>query len=154
MIEILIKIIYNKIKCLKYEVKALKIQEFIKHRGVSYQAVRQYIKNHPHLFEGHIGRRNKIVLDEVAVTLLEKKYPIVQDVDFVKELIKEQEENKFNLQSEINYVYNELQIKIYQYNELKAKYFNLVEAYNNLVKKYDEKCNEIDRLEDILDYRG
>ena len=53
----------------------MKISDFIDGRGVTYDTVRKYIVNHPELFKGHIGRTNNIVLDDVAIEILEKKYP-------------------------------------------------------------------------------
>ena len=77
----------------------MKIQEFIKDRNVKYDTVRQYIRNHPDLFQGHIGRRNKIVLDEVAVSILDKKYPrqdnvkLIQNTELFEQIIRLQEKN-------------------------------------------------------------
>ena len=55
----------------------MKISDFIDGRGVTYDTVRKYIVNHPELFKGHIGRTNNIVLDDVAIEILEKKYGVV-----------------------------------------------------------------------------
>ena len=58
----------------------MKIKEFINGRNVTYQTVRKYIKSHPELFNGHIGRKNNIVLDETAIEILEDKYPIATQI--------------------------------------------------------------------------
>ena len=85
----------------------MKISDFIDGRGVTYDTVRKYIVNHPELFKGHIGRTNNIVLDDVAIEILEKKYPfpdpvqVIQDTEAREKLqaltekyIKVLEENK------------------------------------------------------------
>ena len=59
----------------------MKIKDFIESRNISYNAVLNYIKRHDKEFKGHIGRRNNIVLDEVAITLLNKKYPLISGTD-------------------------------------------------------------------------
>lgn len=53
----------------------MKIQEFAKERNVSYATVFQYIKRHPDLFDGHIGKSNNIVLDDTALQILDERYP-------------------------------------------------------------------------------
>ena len=59
---------------LESEDKTLKIQEFAKERNVSYATVFQYIKRHPDLFDGHIGKSNNIVLDDTALQILDERY--------------------------------------------------------------------------------
>lgn len=63
----------------------MKIKDFIDGRNVSYQTVRKYIVNHPDLFKGHIGRTNNIVLDDVAIEILEKKYPLPEPVQVIQD---------------------------------------------------------------------
>ena len=76
------------------EVETLKIQDFIKGRNVTYAAVFQYIKRNQTLFSGHIGKTNKIELDDIAVQLLEEKYPapspvqVIQDTSARDELLQ------------------------------------------------------------------
>lgn len=53
----------------------MKIQEFATERNVSYATVFQYIKRHPDLFDGHIGKSNNIVLDDTALQILDERYP-------------------------------------------------------------------------------
>ena len=67
------------------EVETLKIQDFIKGRNVTYAAVFQYIKRNQTLFSGHIGKTNKIELDETAVQLLEEKYPFPEPVQIIQD---------------------------------------------------------------------
>lgn len=75
----------------------MKIKEFIKGRNVSYDTVRKYIVKNEKLFKGHIGRPNNIVLDDEAISILDKKYPfpepiqIVEDTEARKQLIAAQQ---------------------------------------------------------------
>lgn len=62
----------------------MEIKEFIDGRNVEYTAVYQYIKRNPK-FEGHIGKKGKIVLDEYAVELLNEKYPLPQPIEMVQD---------------------------------------------------------------------
>lgn len=107
---------------------------------MKYDTVRQYIRNHPDLFQGHIGRRNKIVLDEVAVSILDKKYPaqtqieIVQNDELLQQIVLIQNEN------------NELKLQLatqdYYKNLLKEKEEDLAfarKAFNNS----SEHCKEL-----------
>ena len=61
----------------------MKIKDFIEGRNVTYQTVRKYIMNHPELFNGHIGKANNIVLDDIALHLLEDKYPFPEPVQVI-----------------------------------------------------------------------
>lgn len=75
----------------------MKISEFINGRSIKYQTVRKYIKSHPELFKGHIGRPNNIILDKTAVKILEEKYPlpkpiVIEDQKAKEEIAKLQEE--------------------------------------------------------------
>lgn len=61
----------------------MKIQEFAKERNVSYATVFQYIKRHPGLFDGHIGKSNNIVLDDTALQILDERYPREKPVQVI-----------------------------------------------------------------------
>lgn len=61
----------------------MKIQEFAKERNVSYATVFQYIKRHPDLFDGHIGKSNNIVLDDTALQILDERYPREKPVQVI-----------------------------------------------------------------------
>lgn len=62
------------------------INEFIKDRNVDPQAVRRYIERHPEEFENHLGKKGReIDLDEVAVEILDKKYPMQQIIQVVED---------------------------------------------------------------------
>ena len=74
----------------------MKIKEFIEGRNVSYDTVRKYIINNENLFKGHTGRAKNIVLDDEAIAILDKKYPlpnliqIVEDTEARNQLIEAQ----------------------------------------------------------------
>lgn len=69
----------------------MKIKDFIEGRNVSYQTVRKYVVQHPEKFKGHVGRANNIVLDDVAVQLLDAKYPYPQPVEIVQDTAAREE---------------------------------------------------------------
>ena len=52
---------------------------------MSYGTVSMYIKGHKELFEGHIVRSGKIVLDDVAISILENKYLLIKPVEIIKD---------------------------------------------------------------------
>ena len=85
----------------------MKIKEFIEGRDVSYSTVAMYIKRNKDMFSGHIGRSGNIVLDDIAVAILDKKYPVlkpvevIQDEELRKQLIEAQEKI-IELQEHIN----------------------------------------------------
>ncbi len=71
------------------------ITEFADSRGVKVQAVNNYIKRHSSEFQGHSKKvGNARELDEVAIEILNKKYPlprpieIIEDTESQKKLIK------------------------------------------------------------------
>ena len=81
--------------------------DFAISRNVQPQTVMKYLQRHKKQFEGHIKKNNRItILDEVAIELLTKKYPlpkpieVVVDVDTLKELA--------DARKELNALYKEL----------------------------------------------
>ena len=75
----------------------MNITEFAKSRNIEPQAISRYIGRHQE-FKGHTKKSGKAVeLDETAVELLEKKYPLPQPVQIIEDtesrqkLIKAQE---------------------------------------------------------------
>lgn len=64
----------------------MKIKDFVQGRNVSYDTVRKYIINHQQEFKGHIGKANNIVLDDVAIQILDQKYPLAQPVQVVQDV--------------------------------------------------------------------
>lgn len=89
------------------------IAEFINGRNVDSQAVRRYIERHPDEFNGHTGKKGReITLDEVAIEILEKKYPlpqmvqVIEDTESIKKLTIMQEkfielQERFNQQATV-----------------------------------------------------
>lgn len=121
----------------------MKIKDFIQGRSVSYQTIRKYITNHPELFTGHIGKKNNIELDDVAIDLLEQKYPLskpvelIEDTENLKKLMQAQE-LIIHLQQELNEKTEQLlESKKHEYL-LEAKY----EQVKELAIKADSLKNE------------
>lgn len=62
----------------------MKLQDFAKERQVKSEAVAQYIRRHKDEYDGHTRRiDNALELDEVAVELLNKKYPLPQPIEVI-----------------------------------------------------------------------
>ena len=77
----------------------LKITDFADARNVDRNAVTQYIRRHDDLFKGHTKvKANCMFVDDEAVILLEKKYPlprpieVVEDIETIKELSETRKE--------------------------------------------------------------
>lgn len=84
------------------------VTEFLEGRTVERQAVTRYIERHSEDFQGHTSKKGReIELDEVAVGILEKKYPlqslvqVIEDKESRQKLIKAQE-YIIQLQEKIN----------------------------------------------------
>lgn len=57
--------------------KTMTITDFLEGRNADAQAIRRYIQRHPDDFKGHINMKGREKdLDETAVAILEKKYPL------------------------------------------------------------------------------
>lgn len=69
----------------------MKIQEFIKDRNINYSTVFQYIKRNEKLFSGHIGSSKKIELDDIAIEILDKKYPLPNPVQIIEDTAAKEE---------------------------------------------------------------
>lgn len=93
---------------------------------MSYGTVSMYIKGHKELFEGHIVRSGKIVLDDVAISILENKYLLIKPVEIIKDtttqkaLIKTQQK-VIELQEQFNKVLPFLTEAKYKTNLLEAE---------------------------------
>lgn len=86
----------------------MNIKEFATMRNVEAQTITRYIKRHEVEFKGHTKKVGKnTILDEAAIQLLDKKYPlpkpieVVEDVESLKKVNKLQEE-VIMLQRELN----------------------------------------------------
>lgn len=134
-----LKINKKYITCYENEVNALKIKEFIKGRDVSYSTVAMYIKRNKDMFNGHIGRSGNIVLDDIAVAILDKKYPVlkpvevIQDEELRKQLIEAQQKI-IELQGHIN-----MMLPVVQ--EYKHQQYLLEEAEKTAEQAIKEKEN-------------
>ena len=76
----------------------MRIVDFAKARNLENQAVTRYINRHREIFDGHISKEGRqIVLDEIALSVLEEKYPlpkpvqVLEDTAARKQLIEAQE---------------------------------------------------------------
>lgn len=65
----------------------MNISEYASRHGLRPQYVSSYIKRHSDMFEGHTRKEaNSLILDDVAVELLDKKYPYpLEQVGVAKE---------------------------------------------------------------------
>jgi len=146
----------------------LKIKDFINGRDVSYATVRKYIVNHPETFKGHVGRANNIILDEFAISVLDKKYPLMDLVkvihdpelqEEVRQLHKKYEavleENKHLVQENANLMLahhknllleEELKSQQKELQELRS----LKKEQRSWVKEFNSQSREIAGLENLL----
>lgn len=81
--------------------------DFANSRNVQPQTVMKYIYRHKQAFKGHVKKVDRLtILDEVAIEILDKKYPlpkpveVVVDVETLKELA--------DARKELNLLYKEL----------------------------------------------
>ena len=123
----------------------MKIQEFAKERNVSYATVFQYIKRHPDLFDGHIGKSNNIVLDDTALQILDERYPrenpvqVICDTEARDRLAVLQEKYISLLEEELKAHQKELE-------ELRS----LRKEQRSWVKEFNSQSREIAGLENLL----
>lgn len=130
----------------------MKIKDFIDGRNVSYQTVRKYIVNHPDLFKGHIGRTNNIVLDDVAIEILEKKYPFPEPVQVIQDT-EAREKLRAITEKYIN-VLEENKLLVEQNAQLlviQSKQNYLEEENRNLSDELDERVRYSQYLEKKLE---
>lgn len=91
------------------------VSEFAKSRGVDRNAVTQYIRRHPELFDGHtVQEKQKLYFDDVAMDFLDKQYPLTQPVEVIKdtksmELLILEQQKTAKLQEELIKIQSELQ---------------------------------------------
>lgn len=145
----------------------MKIKEFIKDRKVSYDTVRKYIINHPKEFKGHIGRANNIVLDDIAVQLLEAKYPlpqpaqVIEDTDARKKLSDMQEKLIFVMEQNQKLIQENAELRLIQNNQtlledklrLEEKLKEeAIDAYHDVFDRYERQADFIDELKKVLNY--
>lgn len=72
------------------------VTEFLAGRTVERQAVTRYIERHPEEFANHTSKNGKeIVLDDVAVEILDKKYPLAKPVQVIEGVAPEEHEKLY-----------------------------------------------------------
>lgn len=60
------------------------LKDFAEQRNESPHTIATYIRRHPEEFEGHTSMKgNKLVLDEKAIEILEKVYPLPKPVEVI-----------------------------------------------------------------------
>lgn len=140
----------------------MKIKDFVKERNISYDTVRRYIVRNENIFRGHVGIRGKIDLDDVAVELLNQKYPLKKPVEIIQDdmaarqqLIKAQE-TIIDLQEHINHMlpfvwdyehHQELLESAEKETEKAVKEKEKVEQVADFLhKKVGEQFSEVDEL--------
>jgi TolA-binding protein len=118
------------------------ITEFARARNVQAQTISIYIKRHEKLFKGHTSKAGKTIeLDEVALKILDEKYPlpkpveIIEDTESREKLIKAQE-LIIQLQDKLN----QAQSKIAQAEATQL----LLEDRTIQLKKADERIEKIE----------
>lgn len=140
----------------------MKIKDFVKERNISYDTVRRYIARNENIFRGHVGIRGKIDLDDVAVELLNQKYPLKKPVEIIQDdmvarqqLIKAQK-TIIDLQEHINHMlpfvwdyehHQELLESAEKETEKAVKEKEKVEQVADFLhKKVGEQFSEVDEL--------
>ena len=60
------------------------LRDFANERNESAHTIATYIRRHPDLFDGHTGKKgNQLTLDEEAVAILDKIYPLPKLIEVV-----------------------------------------------------------------------
>ena len=114
----------------------MKIQEFVEGRNINAGTVRKYIQRNPDKFNGHIGRPNNINLDEIAIQLLEEKYPFPQPIEVIQDTaaIKDLQEELIEVNRKLRDLYEEnrelMQYEI-KYRALETQQLQLIEQAVN-----------------------
>ena len=142
----------------------MKISEFIKGRRVERQALTRYINRHSELFAGHIVKNGKeIELDDVAVEILNNKYPlqqlvqIVEDTESIKKLAAANEkiaklQEVIGQQKELLLkADNQIQLLEYKKDEFEHYKQESNEKIVNLSTDLTEKNSEIEQLKAELE---
>lgn len=131
----------------------LQIQDFIQGRNLNYDTVRKYIKRNEKLFDGHIGKRNNIILDDYAVDLLEKKYPLPNPVEVIQDT--ESREQLIKAQQYIINLQRELQNKTIELNDYEVKQRLLEDSNCKLKEREEDLLNQIDyAVKEISTYKS
>ena len=124
----------------------MKMTDFARERGVNRDTITQYIRRNDELFKGHTEVKGKsLYIDEVALDILDKKYPLHKPVELIEDIetIKELSETRMKLVEASKMIIN-LQNKITEQSLLIAK----AEAIQMLL---EDKTKELERIENMLE---
>lgn len=143
----------------------MKISEFIEGRNINYDTVRMYIKRNSKLFKGHIGRSGNLDLDDIAVHLLEEKYPLAAPIQVIQDTAARDrlqalqdkyilllEENNRLTQENANLMllqHKQLFLEE-QTQELKEKLSRSESIFESLKGEYDKLYEQNDKLKEQL----
>lgn len=107
----------------------MNINEFANLHNQHHRTVSIYIKRHPELFDGHIEDfENQKILDDEAIRILEKQYPLPKPVPMVEN--PETQQKYINALEQINYLQNQLLHVREQLQEYKSLKILLEEKSN------------------------
>ncbi len=117
------------------------ITEFADSRGVKVQAVNNYIKRHSSEFQGHSKKvGNARELDEVAIEILNKKYPLPRPVEIIED--KESREKLIKALERLDQMRDSIEnLRIELYEAEKKALLN-----ENAVLRLEDKEKEVEAL--------
>lgn len=126
--------------------------EFAEDRKVKMSTVHMFIRNHEDELEGHISKyKNKLMLDEVAYSILDKAYPVpvveyVEDKESRAELMMQKDSMVLMKER-----YNKLQKEL---DEVRKEQITMLTEYQGKLEEQAEKLeakhrDDLDRVENI-----
>ena len=111
------------------------LQDFIKERNVKQSAVSMYIKRHEKVFDGHTSIRDgKMWLDDVALELLSKKYPVILPDDVWPPLAKQKYDELQEELREANKEIRQLNAENRELRQFEMKYHALEMEQRKLIE--------------------
>lgn len=140
---------YTCVKYLRKEQKSMNITEFSESRSIKVQAVSNYISRHPELFEGHTTKEgNLTILDDAALELLDKKYPLPQPIQIINGIDSEEYQRVLNELNQKNNLIIQMQqelsdVKLKLVEETSQKLF-LAEKNENKDKTIAEQNKSLE----------
>ena len=127
----------------------MNITEFSESRNIKVQAVSNYISRHPKLFDGHTSKEgNLTILDDAALELLDKKYPLPQPIQVINGVDSEEYQRVLNELNQKNNIIIQMQqemsnIKLKLVEETSQKLF-LAEKNENKDKTIAEQNKSLE----------
>ncbi len=113
-----------------------KVSDFAEERNIDRNAVTQYIRRHPEMFEGHTKiSGNSLVFDNDALELLDKKYPLPKPAIVVDGVSHEEYEELQRKLSDAKDIIMKMQSALAENDKLliqKDADLKLLEAKDNL----------------------